>query len=426
MVLATAKSPKLNIPFRYLFTGTGILIFICLIIVLKPEALTRNYFRSPVLLPLTHLLTLGCITITIIGAMFQLVPVIAERQLYSEDIARAAYYIYIISIAWLIYAFSTFNTPAVPAGLLSLAILLFIVDMILTFTNKGTAATQNGVKLRRDISVWFIVTAIGFLFITLITGSIAAAGLDKQFIVHPMALLHMHIAIAGIGFVTLVIIGFSFKLVPMFILSHGYEETKAWVAFVLFLSGIILLTLHFFLLHSYTFVYWLGILAGIIIFAGIIFYVLQMLDIYSHRARKHIDPGIWLTITATGYLIMTGVLGLYIIAFKHSSRLDIAYAVLGLFGWAVLYIMGMMHKIVPFLHWYNKYSSKIGLQKVPMTKDMISERLAWIQLYLSNIGLILLVSGIMTGLIGLIFAGGIILFADTIIYGWNIFNVIRR
>ena len=45
-------------------------------------------------------------------------------------------------------------------------------------------------------------------------------------------------------------------------------------------------------------------------------------------------------------------------------------------------IVGQMYKILPFLTWYHKYSKKAGLEKVPLLKEMYSEKLAGIEYYL--------------------------------------------
>ncbi len=47
-----------------------------------------------------------------------------------------------------------------------------------------------------------------------------------------------------------------------------------------------------------------------------------------------------------------------------------------IFGYLSMLIVGQMYKIVPFLVWYHKYSSKVGLEKVPMLKEMFNEKYA--------------------------------------------------
>ncbi|MCL4557722.1 MAG: hypothetical protein M1491_03690, partial [Deltaproteobacteria bacterium] len=269
MQLATDKSPKLTVPYRYLFTGMVILIVLSVGIIVKAGAFTLHYYSSPVLLPLTHLLTLGWITMTIMGAMFQLVPVITERNLFSEAIARVVYYIYLAGVAWLVYAFAA-NVPAEPgAGIVGIAIIAFLFDAALTirpFRGKVYPADGDGPKSPRisngknnlsgqhalsigvngmkkpDLAVWFVVAALLFLFFTLITGSFAAFGLHHTIAYNPLDLLYLHIALAGIGWVSFIVIGFSYKLIPMFVLSHGYDESYGWTSLVMLVSGLLFLT----------------------------------------------------------------------------------------------------------------------------------------------------------------------------------------
>ncbi len=456
MQLVTDKSPKLTIPFRYLFTGIAVLVAISIIIIFKAHALTGFFFRSAVFLPLTHLLTLGWITLTIIGAMFQLIPVVTEKVLFSESIAKAVYYLYLAGLAWLIYAFASNTQADAGAGIISIAILLFLVDIAVTINpvrgqrhpaaggglqsplaSNGDShgieppAVSNGVKdiQKPDLAVSYVIAAVLFLFLTIIIGSIAAAGLHQHMVDNPVTFLFLHIAVAGIGWVCFVVIGFSFRLIPMFILSHGYDETYGWTSFAMLLSGLILLVLYFTLqlfIPGLNDIDWIGLAGGIIILIGIISYIFQMHVIYKQRTRRQIEPALWFSICATAYLLVAGLIGVWMLAFQHSFRLEIVYVIAGLFGFAGMYIIGMMHKIVPFLHWYNKYSSKIGLEKVPMTKDMINTPFTWIQLFVFNAGIIIITAGIMANMTGIIVVSGIVFLTGSLLFLWNIANVLRK
>jgi hypothetical protein len=241
--------------------------------------------------------------------------------------------------------------------------------------------------------------------------------------------LFLHIAVAGIGWVSFIVIGFSFRLIPMFILSHGYDESYGWTSLVMLVSGLVLLTLYF-LLHLFvpriSGLHWIALAGGIIMLIGIVSYILQMRVIYKQRTRRKIEPALWFSICATGYLLIAGITGVWMLAFPHSFRMEIVYVVTGLFGFAGMYIIGMMHKIVPFLQWYNKYSSKIGLEKVPMTKDMISEPLTWIQLFVFNAGIIIIAAGIILNMQVIIVVSGILFLTGSLLFLWNIANVLRK
>ena len=86
----------------------------------------------------------------------------------------------------------------------------------------------------------------------------------------------------------------------------------------------------------------------------------------------------------------------------------------------------MMYKVVPFLVWFHKYSDKVGKEKVPLLKDMFSERIGSIQFWLINIG----VPGVMVGLylenqiiVGI---GLTIMFIASLLFGYNMFTVFTR
>ena len=53
---------------------------------LAPE-LSGHYYH-PRVLALTHAVTLGWITMSILGASYQLIPIVLERPLWSERLAR--------------------------------------------------------------------------------------------------------------------------------------------------------------------------------------------------------------------------------------------------------------------------------------------------------------------------------------------------
>jgi hypothetical protein len=56
------------------------------------------------------------------------------------------------------------------------------------------------------------------------------------------------------------------------------------------------------------------------------------------------------------------------------SMLENVYGFLGLFGVVALAILGMLHKILPFLVWFGVYSPHVGRAQLPLTSQMVSER----------------------------------------------------
>lgn len=57
---------------------------------LHPDAFIGHYF-NPKLLGITHLLTLGWVSMVISGALYQLLPVVWEVKLFGERLGSAAF-----------------------------------------------------------------------------------------------------------------------------------------------------------------------------------------------------------------------------------------------------------------------------------------------------------------------------------------------
>jgi len=216
--------------------------------------------------------------------------------------------------------------------------------------------------------------------------------------------------------------GFSYKLIPMFMLSHGYPEHFAVFSFFTLIPGLFLFAFSTltqqagFLLH----------LSVLLIFSGVVFYLLQMKQIFNARLRKKLEPQILATVYAKIFLFIGTVSAIIIYYQKTGYSTHFVPVILLLLGFAGLYILGMMHKIVPFLHWYNKYSPKIGMEKVPLTKDMVDEKLVRISVYLWIMGIVLLCAGSLVVTPVIVRTGGFALLISTVIFLWNVLNVFRK
>src|SRR5215467_10130629 len=75
------------IPLGYLTCAAAVFLAATAGIVWLAPDLAGHYYH-PRVLALTHTVTLGWITIAIMGASYQLVPVVLERPLWSARLAR--------------------------------------------------------------------------------------------------------------------------------------------------------------------------------------------------------------------------------------------------------------------------------------------------------------------------------------------------
>ncbi len=89
-------------------------------------------------------------------------------------------------------------------------------------------------------------------------------------------------------------------------------------------------------------------------------------------------------------------------------------------------IVGQMYKIVPFLVWYHKYSSKVGLEKVPVLKEMFNEKIAQYEFYLMITALFgVLFSLALRNEAGLLISFSI-MFLSSIIFSFNMISIFRK
>ena len=65
-----------------------------------------------------------------------------------------------------------------------------------------------------------------------------------------------------------------------------------------------------------------------------------------------------------------------------------ALALAALVGWLGQSMIGYLYNIVPFLLWHGRYGPLVGRQKVPLMRELLHERWAWLSWWLINVGLL--------------------------------------
>ena len=230
--MVTAYAPPFKIVAKYFIAAIIDFVILNLLLMLNYKDITGFYFQ-PKILAITHLLTLGWISMTIFGAMFQLVPVVLETKLFSEKLADIQFWIFLLGMIGLATGFWNFDTGLhlnASAVLLNIAILIFAVNMVGTFIH---------VK-KWNITGWYLIAALIYLIITAIAGFLLTYNLWRPYIsINHLQYLKLHAEVAVIGWVTLVVMGVAYKLIPMFTLSHGYSMKSSKWAFWLVNIGLV-------------------------------------------------------------------------------------------------------------------------------------------------------------------------------------------
>ncbi|VAX29023.1 hypothetical protein MNBD_IGNAVI01-3036 [hydrothermal vent metagenome] len=415
--IVTAYAPPFKIVAKYFIAAIIDFVILNFLLMLNYEDITGFYFQ-PKILAITHMLTLGWISMTIFGALFQLVPVVLETKLFSEKLADIQFWIFLLGVIGLVTGFWNFDTGLhlnVSAILLNIAVLIFAINMIGTFIH---------VK-KWNITGWYLIAALIYLIITAIAGFLLTYNLWHPYItISHLQYLKLHAEVAVIGWVTMVVMGVSYKLIPMFTLSHGYSMKSSKWAFWLINIGLVGINTFFHFKNNMIEI----LISTLFIAVGIAFFLFQVYLIYKNRLRKKRDVGIKYSVFSFYMLGITTLFG-SIFLFTDLSSIPNIYLIFGylvFYGYLSMLIVGQMYKIVPFLAWYHKYSSKVGLEPVPMLKDMFNEKYALASYYLMSTAIVATtVSFIFNIQVALLFSFGL-MFLGSLIFTFNIATILRK
>jgi len=361
--LAGFKAASVRLPLCFVLVGVLSLLVGAGFLLAQPDLLA-TYHYSPHLIALTHLFVLGFISSIVMGAMYQLVPVTLQVQLYSERLIKFQLGAHVIGFAGMVFAFWNYNMAAVGwfGTLLTLGALLFVFNLVRTL---ATVKGWNSIKLG-------IASALFWLSSTVLAGLLLVATKFWSFSTFmPIAAMHAHAHLGVIGVFVLMIVTVSYKLVPMFTLSELQSERRAWWSVVLLNAG--LAAVFAAILRQSA----LKIPSALLLVSSLVLYGVEILAILRARNRRTLDWGMRYFLTAIALLIPLSALaiilcwsGLPVTAF--TMQLESVYGVLALLGLVGLAILGMLYKIVPFLVWFHSYSRHIGRAKVPALGEMYS------------------------------------------------------
>lgn len=380
----TAPPPPFRLPGEHFAAA---LVFLALgsvgLVVVAPE-LAVGAYPSVRVIGVTHLFTLGWITTSIMGALYQFVPVALGRSIRSVRLAHWTFAIYGAGLSLFVGGLLVGRTAAALVGALALA-----VGVGLFLTNLGaTLARAPG----RDVTWWALAGAAFFLLLTLIVGLALATNLWSGFLgEHRFLALGVHLHLALGGWVGLVIVGVGHRLLPMFLLSHGVGEAPVRWAVGLIASGAGALAMFH---HASEPLSRWG--PALLMGAGLACFLVQAARLYRNRVRRSLDPGMRLAAVALALLAVGLVLAGPVVVGGADPRLATAYVAV-IVGGVSLFVAAHYYKIVPFLVWYHRFGPLAGRGPVPRVSELYHAPTAYGAAVLLTLGVVGVVSGVLLG-----------------------------
>lgn len=362
--LVFSLNPPLSLPLRFLLSAPLFALLAGAVLLWAGASAYSSRWTSS-MLAVTHLLTLGCLCMAMLGALLQMLPSVAGVALPRHRAAGAAHAALCGGALALAAAF-LFEQPflfGAAAALLAPALIgLLCLLAVGLWQRHADGATSMIAAVR---------AALAALAVTLVLGLMLAS----QFIwpgTLGLPLLHVtdiHAAWGLLGWTGLLVAGVAYQVVPMFQVTELYPDwmTRTFTTWMFVLLAIVSVASGL-ADHGARVLTRAGVVlvaAGFAAFAGVTAALLL------RRKRPKPDTTTLFWYTAIASLLAACVLGA-LPAVPSATQVPLALGVLLLAGFAFSAINGMLYKIVPFLVWHHLQDTVAGGSRgVPKPAAMI-------------------------------------------------------
>lgn len=336
--LSYDAAPSFATPLRFFLTGPVFGIAAGVVLILMPEILESRW--TPGALAITHLLTVGFMLMIMVGATFQILPVVIGTSLPRSG-----------PLAVVVHACLLAGTISLSWGLGSTSpdILLVAVVLLGAGSTLFLAAAAYGMwyapvtqASQRDMRLALLSQVVA---ITL--GLALAMVLARDTPLPLLPMLKLHVGWAWLGGAGILLAATSWVVVPMFQITPAYPATmtRYWAittcaALVLWSGGIL---------------FDLAIVESLLISILIVLaasYVITTLRLQQRSRRS--NPDATHRMFQFGMLnIGAGIVCVLAAQYLESPLLPVLAGILVIYGGFVSVMMGMLYKIVPFLAWLH-------------------------------------------------------------------------
>lgn len=385
--LSLDQAPPLSVPARFFLTAPLFGIAAALLALWSGPALLTSRW-TPALLGVTHLLTLGFIAMVMIGAMFQLLPVLGGARLRRPYPWSIAVHLLLSAGTLLLaigFALGCAHCMRAALPLLGAGLAVFVA---LAFTALLRSPSRHD-------SVKAMGYAVAGLGLTLLLGLYVGAGHGWPALAAARQYTDLHLSWGLLGWVGLLGAGVAYQVVPMFQMTPEYPAAlRRWLVPVLFAALLLLSAAVLF--PGLRAAGATRTLAEAALAAGFVLFAVWTLYVQARRRRRLPDVTLWFWRLAMACLLAGALLWAarqFAGGDWGGARYPLLLGVLLIPGFAVSIVSGMLYKILPFLVWLHlqtQADSRAARRRIPNTKEIIPDRHARPQFALHALALLLL------------------------------------
>jgi len=349
-----------SIPFR--FFGAAVAFHLGAWIVLFIGADAAANFAGGLGWPLAalHLVTLGVLAMTAIGASLQLLPVATRRPVGGERWPAAIWWLYTPGVVMTVLGMGAGATMLLAAGAVAVVAALIAYAALLARNLAGAKGMP-------------IVVAHGWAalasLVVVIATALALAGtyIGMPTLDRPTAIA-LHIAFAAYGFMGMLALGLSYIVVPMFALSAAPAERPAWTSFALAVLALLLA-------GTAALVVAPGLLRAAAVAAGlaaVAVHLRLMTVALKSGMRRHLGRSFALVRIAWAALVASLVGVLALVQDAPGDGIAMLFGLVLIGGWLLTFLLAILQRIVPFLASMHTAQAKPRGKGLPPTPSALT------------------------------------------------------
>ena len=367
--LSLEQAPQLSIPASFFLTiPIGILVAGFIMLATGTSSLSSPWM--PQALALAHAGTLGVLAMGMIGALYQMTPVIAGSAVPYTRFAHIVHALLLAGLAGFIWRLLGGPTMAMNVAIQSftIALLAFLLPLGWALLRTNTRSeTVQGMRL----------AVVSLATITLIGVVMARGYAGHVFPVNRMLWVQIHMTLALLGWVGGLIMAVSWQVIPMFYLTSPVSKTtKRWL-FGLLLAGLALPLISVFSAGAVNDFLSPGQLAAIAALpAALVIWLLHpalILRDILQRKRKRSDASLLFWKAGLGAALLMIPIAVAVLLLPE-PRWQVLFGWVAIWGWAGMIMHGMLSRIVPFLVWFHRHSARVGLEPTPSMRSLLSQQ----------------------------------------------------
>lgn len=411
--LSTDQAPPIAVPFSFFALAPVALVCAGLAIALEGPSLFLTSWL-PRTIALVHVGTLGVLLAVMLGALYQMVPVVIGTPVPAIRLSFVVFGALAAGVvAWVVGLW--FARPALVTAatfLLGGALLLFLLPVLVALLRARSGETLLGMRV-----ALFCLALLGGLGLRLAWGHGGHTMPDGR-----ATLLVAHVILALVGWVGGLMAAVSWQVVPMFYITEAFPPRRAQAIAWTLLVSMLAVFVSALVGAPVTWVVLAALPGALAIF---VVQPLSLARLILSRRRRRRDPTLtfwWIALCCAPLVLLSGLVT-WRFEWAPSTML---FGWIAIFGWAGATVHGMLTRIVPFLVWFHRFAALAGIADVPPMKRLLPDEQV-------RVGLVLHALTLLVGALALSIGGevpvratGVLLAATGVIVGAAGISVLRR